>query len=256
MKIVVCAKHVPAGTLRLSEGGDHLDRTGPGELNRTDKNAIEEALKLKDSASAEVVVLTMGPHEATESLRTALAMGADRAVHVNDAAIVGSDLLATSRVLAAAIARESADLVLFGQQTTDGGGALLWSAIAERLSLPYASQASKLTVADGTAQIERETEVGDEVIDVALPALVAVSDAVNEPRYTSLKGTMAAKKKPLEVLTLADLGIDAAAVGAGGSATVVRSLGAPPAREGSVTIDDEAGAAAAIVDYLVARELV
>jgi electron transfer flavoprotein beta subunit len=256
MKIVVCAKHVPAGTLRLSEGGQHLDRTGPGELNRTDRNAIEEALRLKESAAAEVVVLVMGPDAATESLRTALGMGADRAVHVNDPAIVGSDLLATSRVLAAAIARESADLVLFGQQTTDGGGALLWAAIAERLQLPYASQASQLTVGDGRAQIERETEVGDETVDVTLPALVAVSDAVNEPRYTSLKGMMAAKKKPLEVLTLADLGLGAADAGIEGSRTALRSIGALPAREGSVTIDDEAGAARAIVDYLVARELV
>jgi electron transfer flavoprotein beta subunit len=256
MKIVVCAKHVPAGTPRLSESGQHLDRTGPGELNRTDKNAIEEALRLKDGAGAEVVVLAMGPDAATESLRTALGMGADRAVHVNDPAIVGSDLLATSRVLAAAIARESADLVLFGQQTTDGGGALLWAAVAERLQLPYASQASKLTVGNGSAQIERETEVGDEVVDVALPALVAVSDAVNEPRYTSLKGMMAAKKKPLEVLTLADLGLGPADAGTEGSRTTLRSIGAPPAREGSLTIDDEAGAARAIVDYLVARELV
>ena len=256
MKIVVCAKHVPAGTLRLGESGRHLDRTGPGELNATDRNAIEEALRLKESAAAEVVVVSMGPASATESLRTALGMGADRAVLVSDPAIAGSDLVATSRVLAAAIGRESADLVLFGQQSTDGGGALLWAAVADRLQLPFASQASKLTVGDGKVQVERETEVGDEVLDVVLPALVAVSDAVNEPRYTSLKGMMAAKKKPLEKVGLADLGLTAADAGTEGSRTTVRSVGAPPPRTGSVTIDDEAGAARAIVDYLVARELV
>ena len=130
------------------------------------------------------------------------------------------------------------------------------AAVAERLQVPFVSQATKLTPGDGVVVVERETEVGNDTIEAALPAVVAVSDAINEPRYTSLKGMMAAKKKPLATLTVADLGLASDAVGAGGSRTVVLGTGTPPARAGAVTIDDEAGAAQAIVDYLVARELV
>src|SRR5690242_3877477 len=136
MKIAVCVKHVPGGRLRIDPGSKRLERGGPGELNSVDKNAIEEAVKLKESAGAEVVVVSMGPDQAVESLRTALALGADRAVLVTDGAAVGSDLVATSKVLAAALSREGADLVLFGQQTSDGGGSLLWAAVGDRLRLP------------------------------------------------------------------------------------------------------------------------
>src|ERR1700682_1027910 len=133
MKIAVCVKHVPAGRLRLDPGTKRLDRSGPGELNDVDLNAIEEALQLKEQNEGEVVVVSMGPDEAVESLRTALALGADRAILVSDPAAAGSDLLATSRVLAAALAREAPDLTLFGQQASDGSGAMLWAAVAERL---------------------------------------------------------------------------------------------------------------------------
>jgi electron transfer flavoprotein beta subunit len=255
MKIVVCVKHVPCGTLRMRPDGSAVDRTGPGELNATDKNGIEEALRLKEGDS-EVVLVAMGPAAATESLRTGLAMGADRAVLVDDEAVAGSDLVATSRVLAAAVERESADLVLFGQQTSDGGGAVLWAAVAERLQVPFVSQANKLTAADGSVAVERETEVGTDRIEVALPAVVAVSDALNEPRYTSLKGMMAAKKKPLDTLTAADLGLSADAVGSAGSQTVVLGTGAPPARAGAVTLEEDTGTAQAILDYLAERDLV
>src|SRR3954447_25232921 len=201
MKIAVCVKHVPTGTLRCQPDSGTLDRTGPGELNATDKNAIEEALRLSDGADAEVVIITMGPAAATESLRPALAMGAARALLVDDDAVAGSDLVATSRVLARALERESPDLVLFGQQTSDGGGAVLWAAVAERLELPFVSQATKLTLDAGVVHVERETEVGSDAIEAKLPAVVAVSDAINEPLYTSLKGMMGAKKKPLDTMT-------------------------------------------------------
>ena len=151
----------------------------------------------------------MGPTAATESLRTGLGMGADRAVLVDDDAVAGSDLVATSLVLARVLERESPDLVLFGQQTSDGGGAVLWAAVAERLQQPFVSQATKLMVGDGVVTVDRETEVGNDRIEARLPAVVAVSDAINEPRYTSLKGMMGAKKKPLETLTAADLGLAA-----------------------------------------------
>jgi electron transfer flavoprotein beta subunit len=257
MRIAVCVKHVPTGTLRMRPEGGTLDRSGPGELNATDKNAIEAALRLKESADAEVVVVTMGPAAATESLRTALGMGADRAVLVDDDAVAGSDFLATSRVLAAVLDRESPDLVLFGQQTTDGGGAVLWAAVAERLQLPFLSQATTLSLGDGLVTVERETEVGNDSIEATLPAVVAVSDAINEPRYTSLKGMMAAKKKPLDTLTASDLGIAADAVGVAGSQTVVLGVGAPPVRAGAATVEDDDGTAAQVIfDYLAERDLV
>ena len=256
MKIAVCVKHVPTGTLRMRPDAGTLDRSGPGELNATDKNAIEEALRLKEGGDAEVVLVTMGPAAAIESLRTGLAMGADRAVLVDDDAVAGSDLVATSRVLAAALARETPDLVLFGQQTSDGGGAVLWAAVAERLQRPFVSQATNLDVSDGVVVVARETEVGNDTIEAALPAVVAVSDALNEPRYTSLKGMMAAKKKPLDTLSASDLGLAGDAVGVTGSQTVVLATGAPPARPGAVTIEDDGSAAQAVFDYLTERDLV
>lgn len=255
MKIAVCVKHVPCGTLRTRPGSTELDRTGPGELNASDKNAIEEALRLKQAGDAEVVLVTMGPAAATESLRTGLGMGADRAVLVEDPTVAGSDLVATSRVLASALRREAADLVLFGQQTSDGGGAVLWAAVAEQLELPFVSQVSTLTLGDAVVVVERETEVGTDTIEARLPAVVAVSDAINEPRYTSLKGMMAAKKKPLDTVTASVLGLGADAVGTGGSHTFVLGVGAPPARPGARTIEDDGTAAQSIVDYLVEREL-
>jgi electron transfer flavoprotein beta subunit len=262
MKIAVCVKHVPCGTLRMRTDSSALDRTGPGELNASDRNAIEEALRLK-GADAEVVLVTMGPAAATESLRTGLGMGADRAVLVDDQTVAGSDLIATSRVLAAVLARESADLVLFGQQTYDGGGAVLWAAVAERLALPFVSQANQLTTSASTSTstgtdtvvVERETEVGTDIIEAKLPAMVAVSDAINEPRYTSLKGMMAAKKKPLDTLTASDLGLSPDAVGTDGSQTVVLGIGTPPTRPGAVTIEDDGSAAQSIFDYLTERGL-
>lgn len=254
MKVVVCVKHVPDGRLRTDPSTGTIDRSGSGDLNRMDLYAIEEALRHKGDGD-EVVALSMGPPQAAESLRTALAMGADRAVLVSDPALVGSDLLATSAVLAAVVQREQADLVLFGQQSADGGGALMWGAVAEQIGRPAVSQATGLELSGDAARITRQTESGDEVVEVALPALIAVTDAINEPRYTSLRGMMAAKRKPLDQLQLSDLGIDAAAVGPSGSRTEVRGVGKPPAREGGLRLEDAGAAAQAILDFLVQREL-
>jgi electron transfer flavoprotein beta subunit len=234
-----------------------LDRSGPGELNAVDTNAIEEALRLQEAdAGVEVVAVSVGPEEAVESLRTALALGADRAVIVSDPAAAGSDLVATGKLLAKILEREAADLVLFGQQTSDGGGALLWAAVADVLRLPCVSQATRLTLGEQTVQVARETELGDEVIEARLPAVVAVSDAINEPRYTSLKGRMGAKKKPLEVLSLPALGLDATEAGEQGSKTAVLGLGPPPARANSVTVEDDGNAAQVICEFLVEHQLV
>jgi len=256
MKIAVCVKSVPVGRVRIDHDSNRLDRTGPGELNDVDRNAIEEALRLKGDADTEVVVISMGPEPANESLRTALALGADRALLISDPAAAGSDLIGTSKVLAKALEREGADLVLFGQQTSDGGGAMIGAAVAEWLGLPFVSQATKLTVQEVIVRVERETEVSDDVIEAPLPALVAVSDAINEPRYTSLKGRMGAKKKPLEVLSLADLSLDGNVAGDLGSKTAVLGFGEPPARANSIKVEDDGSAAEAIRDFLAKKQLI
>jgi electron transfer flavoprotein beta subunit len=228
MRIAVCVKQVPEGTKRLDPATKRLDRSGEGALNPFDANAVEEALRVKErTGDGEVVVVTMGPPGAADAIRKALAMGADRSVHVADEAAAGSDLVATSRVLAAALAREEPELVLFGQQSADADGAVLWAAVAERLGQPVISQVAELRVEGGKARGKRQTEFGYDVIEAPLPAVVAVSDAVNEPRYPSLKGIMGAKKKPQEELSLADLGVEA---GGEASRTSVLALEDPPAR--------------------------
>src|SRR5436305_6488180 len=241
MKIAVCVKQVPEGaSLRIDPASKRLDRSGEGALNHFDANAVEEALRLKEkSGEAEVVVVSLGPAGAADALRKALAMGADRALLVSDEAAGGSDLVATSRALAAALEREGADLILFGQQSGDSDGAVLWAAVAERLRLPMVSQASELSVADGKATVKRQTEFGYDRIEAPLPAVVAVSDAINEPRYPSLKGIMGAKSKPQETLSLGDLGVDPGQAGEAGSQTEVYELGPPPSRGDSVRTGDD-----------------
>lgn len=256
MKVAVCIKHVPEGSLKLDPGSKRLVRSGEGALNPSDANAVEEALRLKGDSDTEVVVVSMGPEKAADSLRKALAMGADRAVLVTDDALAGSDLLATSKVLAKVLEREGADLVLFGQQASDGDGAVLWAAVAERLRRPVVSQAAELTITGSTVHVKRQTEFGYDIIETALPAVVAVSDAINEPRYPSLKGIMGAKKKPSETVSLADLGLDAGEVGEAGSKTEVLALGSPPARGDARKIEGDANAAQAIVDYLAEKRLI
>src|SRR5436853_1972677 len=226
MKIAVCVKQVPEGTsLRIDPGTTRLDRSGEGALNHFDANAVEEALRLKDKAGeAEVVVVSVGPAGAADALRKALAMGADRALLVSDDAAAGSDLVATSAVLAKALAREGADLVLFGQQASDSDGAVLWAAVADRLRRPLVSQAAELEVADGKVRAKRQTEFGYDRIEAPLPAVVAVSDAINEPRYPSLKGIMGAKSKPQALLSLDEIGLSADLVGEAGSKSEVLAL--------------------------------
>jgi electron transfer flavoprotein beta subunit len=256
MRIAVCVKHVPEGTGRIDPGSKRLDRSGEGALNRFDANAVEEALRLKGESDTEVVVVSLGPEKAADSLRKALAMGADRAVLVTDDAAAGSDLVATSRVLAAVLEREQPDLVLFGQQSSDSDGAVLWAAVGERLKRPVVSQAAELALADGSVRVKRQTEFGYDVIEAPLPAAVAVSDAINEPRYPSLKGIMGAKKKPQDVLSLADLGVDPSAAGEAGSRTTVLALGSPEARGDARKIEGDGNAAEAIVEFLAEKRLV
>ena len=258
MKIAVCVKQVPdaAAPKRLDPQTKRLDRSVEGAINPFDVHAVEEALRIKEGGTGEEVVLvSLGPAKAAESLRKALAMGADRVLLVTDDAAAGSDLLGTTRALAAALERESPDLVLFGQQASDSDGAVLWAAVAEKLRRPVISQVAELTVADGKVRGKRQTEFGYDVIEAPLPAVVAVSDAINEPRYPSLKGIMGAKSKPQDTVTLAELGLNGDEVGEGGKRTEVYALGEPPSRGDSLKIEDDGAAAEKIVEYLAERKL-
>src|SRR6478735_2960011 len=234
MKIAVCAKYVPEATAarRIDPSTKRLDATGEGE----------------------VVIVSLGPEKALEAMRRALAMGADRVVLVSDEAVAGSDLVATSRVLAAALERESADLVLFGQQANDGDGAVLWAAVADRFQRPLISQVAELSHEDGKVRGKRQTEFGYDVIEAPLPAVVAVSDAINVPRYPALKGIMGAKKKPQETVSLADLGVEAERAGETGSRTEVYAVGEPPPRGETQRIEDDGSGAEKIVAFLVERK--
>lgn len=257
MKIAVCVKQIPEGQARLDPGTKRLERSGEGALNPFDANAVEEALRLKDATGeGEVVLVTMGPAKAQDALRKGLAMGADRAVLVSDDGAAGSDLVATSYALAKALERESPDLILFGQQSGDSDGAVLWAAVADRLRAPVVSQAAEMSHADGKLTVKRQTEFGYDVIEAPLPAVVAVSDAINEPRYPSLKGIMSAKSKPQETLSLGDLGVEADRAGEQGSRTEVYALGEPPARGDSKKIEDDGNAAQAVVEFLAEKRLV
>ena len=258
MKIAVCVKQVPEANApkRIDPATKRLDRSGEGALNTFDVHAVEEALRIKEgSGGGEVVVVSLGPERAADALRKALAMGVDRSVLVSDGTAAGSDLVATSRVLAAVLEREAPDLILFGQQSSDSDGAVLWAAVAERLRRPLISQAAELTLEDGSVKGKRQTEFGYDVIEASLPAVVAVSDAINEPRYPSLKGIMGAKRKPQETLTLEDLGVPTGHAGEEGSRTRVLALHEPPPRGDTRKIEDDGSAAQQIVDFLAEKKL-
>ncbi len=246
LRIVVTVKPVPraATPMRLDAESFRLDRTGASELNQPDEHAIEEALRLKEKVGGEIVAIAVTPATGIESLRTPLAMGVDRAVAVSDPVFEGSDLLATSRVIAAAVKGESPDLVILGSQATDGVGAMLWAAIGERLQLPVLSSARNLELVDGRLRAIVQRAQGHLVVEAPTPCIVALSGAVNTPRYPSFKGIVAAKKQQISVLTAADLGLGRDAVGAAGSGTVVISFSPAPARSGEAELvtDDGQGA--------------
>jgi electron transfer flavoprotein beta subunit len=253
MKIAVCVKAVPdaAAGRRIDPSTKRLDRSGELTISDWDTYPVEEALKLKEGAGdGEVVVVSMGPERAMDALRKALAMGADRAVLITDAELEGADLVATSKALAGALEAESADLVLFGQQSADGGGACVWAAVAERLRQPAISQVSELTVDGSSVTGKRQTEYGYDTIRAPLPAVIAVADSINTPRYPSLKGIMGAKKKPQETKSAADVGGVAATV------TTVVTVEPPPPRGEARKIEDDGSAADKIVEFLAEKRLI
>jgi electron transfer flavoprotein beta subunit len=259
MNIVVCVKYVPdaqAGP-RFNSGDNTTDRAGvDGILSELDEYAVEEALKLAEGSDGKVTVLTVGPDQATDAARKALQMGADEAVHVVDDAIHGSDAPATSLVLAAAIGKLEYDLVITGMASTDGVMSVVPAMLAERLSLPQATMAGELTVENGTVRVRRDGDTSTEIIEASLPALVSVTDQINEPRYPSFKGIMAAKKKPMQTWSLADLGISSDDVGLSAAWTAVDEIAARPPREAGQIVTDEGDGGTKLVEYLAGAKLV
>ena len=262
MKIVVCVKHVPdlQSDRRLTDEGV-IDRSqGDGTLNELDENAVEAAVSIAESLGGEVTVLTVGPADAEDAVRRGLQMGAERAVHVVDRAIAGSDVFGTATVLAAAIRRIGldvpVDLVVTGMASLDGVTSLLPAALAAELDLPQMTLAAELEVADGTVTIRRELDHASEHLTASLPALVSVTDQANEPRYPNFKGIMAARKKQVEVLSLADLGVSPDLVGPAAARTEVVAAAARPPREDRVLLTDDGEAGLRLAAFLVENKFV
>ncbi len=261
MKIVVCVKYVPDATADRTFSSDNtVDRVGvDGVLSELDEYAVEEALKIREAKDDEtqVVVVTVGPEQARAALLKSLQMGADEAVHIKDDAIHGSDSIATSLILSKAIERQHADLVLCGMASTDGSMSVVPAMLAERLNLPQVTFASEVTVEGTTVRVRRDGDAATETIEATAPLLLSVTDQSNEPRYPSFKGIMAAKKKPVEELTLADLGIEESEVGAAAAWTKVAGFEARPPRSAGTVVSDEDGTGAdQLVEYLAGQKFI
>ena len=244
MKICVLVKEVPDAAVqkRIDPGTMRLDRSGEKNLNPFDTHAIEAAMQIKEGGAIpveEVVAVTMGPDSAVRALHKAVALGADRSVHLSDEALSGSDVCATGYALAKVLESESPDLVLLGQQSDDGECYTIGAVVADHLKMPSLTQVIQIDVADGKLRCERQAEYGYDTVEVELPAVISVGDAINEPRYPSLKAIMGAKKKPLDGRATADVGIDGGMVGQSGSKTAVLALNPPPAKQAGEIIEDE-----------------
>jgi len=236
MKILVCLKQVPHQDARLDvrpDGSWIQEDNIKFEINSYDTYALEEALRVKDATQAEVVVASIGPERVTQALRTALGMGADRAIHVKDPAVDGSDPLGIAKILAAIAEAENPDLIFTGFMSDDGNFASVPPMLAELVGIPSATAAVQVERKDGTLSVSREIEGGaQEVVELTAPCLVAVQTGINQVRYASLKGIMAAKKKPLDVKTVADLGLSGQ-VGAGAAKIKVEKIAPPPKGSGA-----------------------
>jgi electron transfer flavoprotein beta subunit len=259
VNIVVLVKQVPdSGSERNLRADDKtVDRASASNvINEMDEYAIEEALKIKEAHGGEVTILTMGPASATESIRKALSMGPDKAVHVLDDALHGSCTLATSKVLAAAIGTLNPDLVVAGAEATDSRNQVMPQMLAERLGIAAVTGARKLTIDGGNLTAERQTEEGFEVVTASTPAVVSVWDTINEPRYPSFKGIMQAKSKPVSTLSLADLGIAADEVGFAGASTAVVDANKRPPRSAGQRVTDSGEGGVALVEFLTSEKFV
>lgn len=259
MKIAVCVKQVPDtwAEKKLREGDSRLDReSADGVMNELDEYAVEEALQLVEANGGEVVVISMGPDRASETVRKALSMGADAGIHVVDDTLAGSDAIATSAVIAKAIEGRDFDLVLFGSESTDARMSVVPAMVAERLGWAQLTFAQKVTVSGSDLTVERVTENGYATVTAALPAVVSVVEKINEPRYPSFKGIMAAKKKPVDSLTVVDLGLDTAAVGAAAAWSAVNDFAARPAKAAGTIVTDEGDGGVKVAEFLATQKFI
>ena len=261
MNIAVCVKEVPSATSakRIDPSTNRLDRSGDSELNPFDVHGLEEAIKLREAGHdvGEIVALCMGREQAQRPLQKALALGADRAVLVTDEALAGSDITGTAYALAQALEKQNADLVILGQQAADADCYVMAAAVADHMRRPLVTQVAELSLDGSTLRAKRQTEHGYDVIEAPLPAVISVSDAINTPRLPSIKAIMGAKKKPTDVVSAADAGIDSSLVGAAGAKSVVASVSPPPAKDSGQRIEDAGGdSATAIVQFLSERGVI
>jgi electron transfer flavoprotein beta subunit len=268
MNIVVCVKHVPDATAdRHFEADSTVDRVGvDGLLSELDEYAVEQALQLREKAGEDagdtvVTLLTVGPEQAVDAIRKGLQMGADKAVHVSDEAIGGSDAPATSLVLAKAIERIGAespvDVVMCGMASTDGSMGVVPAMLAERLGLPQVTLASVVEMQGREVRIKRDGDTATEIVGATAPLVLSVTDQSGEARYPSFKGIMAAKKKPVESWSLADLGVDPALVGLAAAWTRVEETTArPPRSQGEVVVDEDGSGAQALAEFLASKKFV
>jgi electron transfer flavoprotein beta subunit len=261
MNIVVCVKYVPDATAdRQFEDDNTVDRVGvDGLLSELDEYAVEQSLQIKEKLGddTEITVLSVGPEQASDAIRKALQMGADKGVHVVDDAIAGSDALATSLVLAEAIKKIDHDLVVCGMASTDGSMGVLPAMLAERLDVPAVTLGSEVELDGTTVRIRRDGDAATETIEGELPLVLSVTDQSGEARYPSFKGIMAAKKKPLETWSLSDLGVDAELVGLSASWTAVEDTEArPPRTQGEVVTDEDGSGAKALVEFLASKKFI
>ncbi|HVK28191.1 MAG TPA: electron transfer flavoprotein subunit beta/FixA family protein [Nocardioides sp.] len=261
--IVVLVKYVPDATGdRKFEADNTVDRVGvDGLLSELDEYAVEQALQIKEKRADEeitVTALTVGPAEAEAAVRKALQMGADKAVHVQDDAIAGSDAVATSLVLAKAIEKIGVpELIVGGLASTDGGLSVVPAMLAERLGLPQVTLAAVVETQGDQVRIKRDGDTATEVVGGTLPLVLSVTDQSGEARYPSFKGIMAAKKKPLESLSLADIGVDASEVGLDAAWTKVENVTArPPRTAGEIVKDEDGSGATALVDFLASKKFI
>ena len=263
MKICVLVKQVPDAAVekRIDPASGRLDRTGEPNLNPYDTHAIEAAMQIREGGVTpveEIVAVTMGPAGSERALHKAVSLGADRSIHLSDDALAGSDVAATGYSLAKVLESENPDLVLLGQQSDDGECYTIGAVVADHLQMPSLTQVVKMDLADNVATCERQAEYGYDTVAVELPAVISVGDAINEPRYPSLKAIMGAKKKPLDVKAAADVGIDAGKVGVDGSQVSCGDFKAPPSKESGRIIEDEDTneTVAEIVAWLEERKLI
>src|SRR6478736_7223407 len=262
MKICVLVKEVPDAAVekKLNPSTGRMDRSGEKNLNPYDTHAIEAAMQIKEGGAVEVeeiIAVTMGPESAVRALHKAVSLGADRSVHLTDAALAGSDVNGTGYALAQALAKEAPDLVLLGQQSDDGECYTIGAVVADHLKMPSLTQLIKIDVEDGKLRCERQAEYGYDTVLVQFPAVISVGDAINEPRYPSLKAIMGAKKKPLEVKAAGDAGIEADRVGFEHARAHCSGFAAPPAKSAGKIIEDEdtAETVEQIVAWLDERKL-